>query len=273
SMIEQYLKTIGLTFITDSSNAVNDVARNRLRNIVLPALYSQFPDGADAILRSMSVLADNERLIYATAAKARMQYFHNGTLQLTTLIADWGTAAHAMLYELLAPFGFNSTGINDLIAASAHPGARIESRTHVAEIGRGTASVMPIELTGHHSHAPGIKLERITPQQFCPARNHNMAWFDASVIDEALPLRLRPWRHGDRMKPFGMKGSRLLSDIFTDARIDAADKRNIWVLTRGEDILWVPGIRASRLFPVTDRSSSIIQLTLTGCDRDIPADQ
>lgn len=270
AMIEEYINAAGLEYITDSSNAVNDVARNRLRNVVLPTLYAQFPDAAEAILRSMGVMADNERLINATAGKAQSAYMHNGTLRLAQLIADWGSASHAMLYELLAPFGFNSTNIHDLMAASAHPGARIESRTHVAEVGRDTVTLSAIDASeAQPPTPPGIRLQIISPQEFSPERNPDKVWFDASVLDSRHPLILRPWRHGDRIKPYGMNGSRLISDILTDAKINMDRKRNIWVLTHGDDILWIPGIRAARLFSVTTCTKKIVQLTVSDGYNDI----
>ena len=50
---------------------------------------------------------------------------------------------------------------------------------------------------------------------------------------------MRRWREGDRIEPFGMKGSRLVSDIFSDAKLSLDDKRKVWLLTRDDIILWV----------------------------------
>lgn len=56
---------------------------------------------------------------------------------------------------------------------------------------------------------------------------------------------LRPWRKGDRFRPYGMKGSRLVSDLLSDAKYSVAEKRRVRILTRNGEILWVVGLRAS----------------------------
>lgn len=72
---------------------------------------------------------------------------------------------------------------------------------------------------------------------------------------------LRPWRAGDRIKPFGMKGSRLVSDILTDAKVSLADKAQVQVLTRNGEILWIPGFRASCHFPVKPTDTHYYRIT------------
>lgn len=73
-------------------------------------------------------------------------------------------------------------------------------------------------------------------------------------------FELRDAAPGDRMRPFGMKGTRLLSDIFRDLKLPDTEKWNRKVLTRNGEIIWIPGIRASALFPVTPRTTNIIEL-------------
>ncbi len=77
---------------------------------------------------------------------------------------------------------------------------------------------------------------------------------------------LRSPRTGDRIAPFGMKGTRLLSDIFSDAKLSETAKHRIVVLvavdsaTGDEKILWLPGLRASRHFPVTAATAEVLEL-------------
>ena len=51
------------------------------------------------------------------------------------------------------------------------------------------------------------------------------------------------------MKPLGMGGSRLLSDMMKDAHMDRGEKERQWVLTDATtgEIIWAPGLRRSRL--------------------------
>lgn len=55
-------------------------------------------------------------------------------------------------------------------------------------------------------------------------------------------LTIRTWREGDRMKT--SSGTKKLSDIFTDAKISAHDRRNWPVVVAGRKIVWVPRLVA-----------------------------
>ena len=53
------------------------------------------------------------------------------------------------------------------------------------------------------------------------------------VMDEAslvFPLTLRHWQDGDRIQPLGMEHTRLVSDLLTDRKVSAAEKKRAWVL-------------------------------------------
>ena len=73
---------------------------------------------------------------------------------------------------------------------------------------------------------------------------------------------LRHWRRGDRLRPFGMKGDKLVSDIFANARLTAAEKRSAWLLTRNGTPLWIVGLRAGAHDPVTPDTRRFLKLRL-----------
>ena len=73
---------------------------------------------------------------------------------------------------------------------------------------------------------------------------------------------LRHPRRGDRIRPFGMQGSRLLSDLFADAKYTEAQKRAAWVLTADHVPVWVLGLRTSADMPVTPESKYFYQLKI-----------
>jgi len=66
-----------------------------------------------------------------------------------------------------------------------------------------------------------------------------------------LPLCLRAWRNGDRIKPFGFDGSKKLSDILLEARVPRSERTDVPVLEDRERILWVVGARRSSHAAVT----------------------
>jgi tRNA(Ile)-lysidine synthase len=75
-------------------------------------------------------------------------------------------------------------------------------------------------------------------------------------------LVLRKWEIGDKMKPIGMKGSRLISDILKDAKLNQIEKKNILVLTDDEKVLWCVGLKISKEGIANSESKKIIKVWL-----------
>jgi len=74
-------------------------------------------------------------------------------------------------------------------------------------------------------------------------------------------LKLRRWHRGDRFVPFGMSGSKLLSDFFRDENINRFERENIWLLLSAKEIIWITGHRSSNRFLVTGKTKNILKIT------------
>jgi tRNA(Ile)-lysidine synthase len=59
-------------------------------------------------------------------------------------------------------------------------------------------------------------------------------------------LKLRKWIDGDRIKPIGMSGSKLVSDILKDGKVSLAFRENQWVVHDDKNVLWLVGFAVSR---------------------------
>jgi tRNA(Ile)-lysidine synthase len=88
-------------------------------------------------------------------------------------------------------------------------------------------------------------------------------WSAALPGGTALPLRLRPWRAGDRV-PLKAGGTKKAGDIFTDAKIPSCF-RTVWVVVadRDDHPLWVPGLSDPPLPAGTQGEAEVLRLTLT----------
>ena len=77
-------------------------------------------------------------------------------------------------------------------------------------------------------------------------RNNNICVLDASRLSQ--PLIVRHPQEGDRIRPFGMRGSKLLSDLYTDLKLSRMEKQQQWVLCHDNRIVWAIVLRTSELF-------------------------
>ena len=78
-----------------------------------------------------------------------------------------------------------------------------------------------------------------------------------------FPLIVRGVHEGDKFVPFGMKGTKLLSDFMIDTKMNFVDKKKQLILTDGDDnILWIIGRRATDKFRVTDRTKKVLHISI-----------
>jgi tRNA(Ile)-lysidine synthase len=67
-------------------------------------------------------------------------------------------------------------------------------------------------------------------------RSSLRAWF---TVD---PLTVRAWTPGERLKPIGGTGRRLVVRCFQEVRVPRS-RRGSWpVLAQGQDVMWIPGV-------------------------------
>jgi len=78
-------------------------------------------------------------------------------------------------------------------------------------------------------------------------------FFDADRVGGKITLR--HWRPGDRFQPIGLKSLVKLQDLFTNAKIPRARRRELAVaVARSGEIFWVEGLRIGEAFKLTPRT-------------------
>lgn len=257
--ILEYLASVGQSWRLDKSNNENDVKRNRIRNLVMPKIYEVFPDApiriTDTIHRSSEGLT-----LYKALLDEKMQSYRDesGAVNVSALLADYGHLAGMMLFEALRDKGLSREMTEDIMANPNRDSA-LFGAFHLRD-----GILYPIEDTediapsDYDIESGPWELKTIIPAEFHPARNHFHAFFDADTIP-AGKWTVRGWRKGDRIRPFGMKGSRLVSDIFTDRKVPLPFRKSIPIVEVGGKVVWIPGVINSSEFPITPHTSRIFQ--------------
>ena len=100
-----------------------------------------------------------------------------------------------------------------------------------------------------------LEIKEIDRANFEVIKSANVACLDADKLQ--YPLILRRWQQGDWFIPFGMKGRKKLSDFFVDKKFTMNDKEQLWLLTSGDDIVWVVGHRVDARYAVTDKTKNV----------------
>lgn len=272
--IEKYLKDRGLDYVTDSSNLSNEYKRNRLRNTLIPELENLIPGSTSGIEKTMTMLNDALCVYNESVAEAKERYGspENGKIDLIGLSKEKN--ARIMLFELLRTEGFTMTQVEDILTDCMRSGVRFTSASGIcAELSRGmlefsacaacdsSVEVYDVDILKDISHPVEISVEiNDKVENFIPRTPKDVMFMDYEATRGNARWTLRHWHHGDRMQPYGMKGTKLVSDIFADAKMTAAQKRAAWLLLRNDRIVWVVGVRTSAHFPVTDRTRRYLRL-------------
>ncbi|MBR4154559.1 MAG: tRNA lysidine(34) synthetase TilS, partial [Paludibacteraceae bacterium] len=200
------------------------------------------------------VKIENERIIFDLKALKQCQ-------GIDTLLFIW-----------LTPYGFSSDVVMQLYHSLFDnlSGKQFYSATHRLVVGVGSLelSVRSAEIQSSTSQVFSIcsedyiienpirlEIREVDIVNFEVIKLSNVACLDADKLQ--YPLTLRRWQKGDWFIPFGMKGRKKLSDFFADKKMNLIDKEQVWLLTSGDDIVWVVGHRVDARYAVTDKTKKV----------------
>lgn len=79
-------------------------------------------------------------------------------------------------------------------------------------------------------------------------------------------LRIRSKNKGDRFYPLGLRGSKSVSDFFTDHKIPLHKRSEIPIVVCDSGIIWIVGLHLDERFKVTDQTTSFLQLEVEEAD-------
>ncbi len=266
--ILQYLAERDLRYVTDSTNLSSDYRRNAIRNIIMPAIRQSFPNADKAIADTISHLQQAEDFMRRQLDVIKSKYFiiTDGVvnIHIARLIAETQDPAF-ILHELLTPYGFTDGQITDIMnCVRQQVSGRVFKAAAINYIlDRGILRPCNSENAIASTESIAVVTERVSKEYM--TATPGLCYFNPAVL-EGTPLNWRFWSEGDRMRPFGMKGTRKLSDIFRDAKIPNDHKHRLPLLVKGDTILWIPGIRRSMHYPVMPDDSEIILVKALAMD-------
>ena len=273
--IINYLDSIGQDYVTDSSNLVDDVLRNKIRLDVLPLLKEINPSVSENIDKTASYLQEYEKIINNEVERELETIVHQDYSSEAQYVSipdlNKLPSQEVFLYEWLSPLGFNRAQIEQILRhLVGMPGRVFKSRSHALVIDRDRVIVehqkdpiKPIKIpeTGYYYLTDKISFKFDIEDIINISRSNNCITIDKDLIK--FPLRVRLAEIGDSFCPLGMEGHKLVSDFLTDLKVSLFDKQHQLVVTDANDeIIWVVGRRIDNRYKVTKHTSSILRITL-----------
>jgi tRNA(Ile)-lysidine synthase len=287
-----YCEARGIPYVIDSTNDDATMARNRIRAELLPLLESSYNNQVEANLLRLARNAQDVLACIRTKTRPLVEqnlrqisdreWILNtarvSPLDDTSLVVLFGDIFAEALgcdmdfgrvhYEDLVKLVRDSRGSGKMVSL---PGLAIKREYENVIITRPAAVVAVAPNVGCHTTLtfPGetraagllVKTEILTGPSSTVRATKQTAYFAFDRLK--LPLVLRSPRAGDRIQPFGMTGSKKISDIFTDKKIPGRQRVGARVVADADKILWVVGVATGEQARVTAETDRVVRITVS----------
>lgn len=275
--ITEYLSVQDQPYVTDSTNLVDDVVRNKIRLDVIPLLEKINPSVKKSIFETSLRVGDALKIYDASIIESVREVMpEEGVINIECLQNQ--VAPQAVLFSILKEKGFTSAQATQIFSmlGEEKTGKIWKSDTYELLFDRGRILMernsverkkqMRIPETGVYVYDDNatfeIKESEIT-EGFKVSKAADSVCIDRRKV--SFPLVVRPALNADRFVPFGMKQSKLVSDYLTDRKRSLFDKRRQLVVADADGrIVWLVGERVDDRFRITPSSSVALILSLRG---------
>ncbi len=253
--IMAYARSHGIKWREDHSNASMTYLRNAIRHELIPTLQVLRPGFKKVMQRNMAQQKALSSLLDKAVEDYETHYFQKEGESIRISIQRKETDG-LILTQALRPYGFTPDQVENILVTT-ESGKKVLSISHVISTDRGDLVLSPLSETPEGPWSISESLDtsalpfelEVTPLRELPKsldRDDHVAYLDPEKLQ--FPVEIRVWKDGDRFRPLGMKGSKLVSDLLTDLKVPLHEKAYTYVLLSGEEIAWVIGRRISDVF-------------------------
>ena len=287
--IERYLAHRNLKHITDPSNLERQHLRNRIRLELLPQLKTYQPGIVRILGQTAEIMGNEDSWMEKEAMgwiEGAVTVFETGDHSVP--LEAFGKLAPALQSRVIRRIirrlqgGLRRIHLRHIDAVKGLTRGRPQKRLnlpngivvirtydtllftqrseeehkglHITLEGPGVFSIAAVPCT--------VTIEELEPKVNPEIKDMSpwIAHLDGDRI--TYPLVMRCFTPGDRFVPLGMTGHKKLKDFFVDQKIPSHVRKRIPLLCRGEDLVWVCGMRLDERFKVRPETKRTVRVTL-----------
>lgn len=283
--IVSFLKKRRCLWREDSSNLSSDFLRNRVRHEILPFLETRLNPRIREALCRLAEIARAESDWLENEAAQRMRTLRDPRRPSALKLAEFNDLPipfqRRIIYRWLlerrvAPESIDFELVERIrsLAAGSRRSARIVCPGGVRAVReadvlfatrerRTTPATFRVKI-----RVPGwtdvgtewrLRVSRDRGVDKVKSRSGCEAWIDARRVGRAA-LWARNWRPGDRIRPYGMAGTKKLQDIFTELRVPRDRRNSVPVLECRGRLVWVPGSRVDAAWAVENQDAPSLHI-------------
>lgn len=294
-----YLQTLGQDYVTDSTNLVDDVQRNKVRLDVLPLLETVNSSVRRNIIHMAENLSESRFALEAQLNEAMRNAALTDTSEMPNpangdeeksmafnvgRLLDY-PSPQLLFWHILSSYGFNRPQVGE-IARYLLQNAEINCNDHSIKLWKSHDFValsdcrtlwiierktwerpfnaFSLPECGLYKRGDiNCRVEEFPIERLaCISRTDQKITIDSKLV--VFPLTLRRTETGDKFTPYGMHGHKLVSDFLKDAHLNPITRKQQLVLTDATGkILWVVGLRIDDHYKVImGKTRQILQVEL-----------
>jgi len=234
--IEEYLSGIGARFIVDSSNLSVDYRRNFIRRELLPLVATRWPGIRKSLARTRQNLREVRRLCDVSMRDWRAET----PAFLSAQIYENAPSRSLLLLDWLAGHGASPSQIDEM-CSGLRAGCSWHLKDCMVSMQRDGLHLLPLESAPVEYDLTVRPLTDALMDEIRSQRGDEVLYYSG---EETLTFR-KP-RPGDRMAPFGMKGTKLVSDLLREGGVPVPQRDDFLMAVDSRSrVIWLPGVRRS----------------------------
>ena len=273
--IREALKSDGIEWREDATNTEDTYLRNRIRHRLIPEMEKISADAAVRIARAAQLTAEDNEALNLEADKL-MRDFSRGELLDAEAVKGQPSALKKrilrMWWQRLQPGReereLSAAKTEELLGLISRKSGKVNlpggmyavrGKQFLHLTGQRRKLLPPVPFEGAETRFDDFTLRKV-PSEGNPGDGIRTQEVPAGFTDGC---EIRTRRPGDRIRPFGSKGSRKLQDYLTDRHIDEPFRDSVPLLCRGSEVLLAAGIGAGNI-PLWDQDAENERLVWTG---------
>jgi tRNA(Ile)-lysidine synthase len=233
--IIKYALEKGVNWREDKSNLENTYQRNKWRNIFLPLIEKENSNIKESVLLLIEKFQETQSILENKVSDLNLQISATGVLSFK----EFDNLSMEELFELLRQLNLGTTGnlkeLQKLRLSDKGKKLALQQNNFTEIICEDSYFFFK---KNELNTLPRLKLTTIS--QLPSTFNKESIYLNKAKINGELVLRY--WKIGDRIEPIGLNGSKLISDIITDAKVPHHERNQQLVLCDNDVIHWCVGL-------------------------------
>ncbi|MFT6500283.1 MAG: tRNA(Ile)-lysidine synthase [Crocinitomicaceae bacterium] len=249
--LKEYAEASAIEWREDVSNRDSKYRRNKLRNEILPGLTEAIPTLNSSVIELVKQFQRKQKELEEEVRHR----FESSISHKFILLEELNSMTELQYIEFFRQLGQPASIAQEI--------KRLKQKGTSVNFVASTKTQFDKAVLDGDRLSFVVNSARPMPELIIQKVNELPTVFskDEVYLDESKivgKLHFRKWKTGDRMSPIGMNGTRLISDIISDAKINSHLKANLVLLCDDKHIHWCAGLCVGK-FAVASSSSTILK--------------